>query len=207
MNEAGGRLMSVKADLVREHLVGQVYAEVMERYPGEIPEPLAVEMRRALERVGGPEQGVTAPPETIEIAGDLARIGYLSRVAEAEMFEPAREAPSWLADMLRERRSDEGASWQEAAVAVSRELALAEPDERPDPGGEHPSWRVAGPGGHVRHYVALEAAAERCPKDAEANPRLPERIYKAGDLKRCWMFGFFLRCCEEALPPNASGQP
>jgi hypothetical protein len=197
VNQTPGRLMSVRTDLVREHLVGQIGAAVADRLPGDVPDPVAVEIGGALEAVLGLERAATAPPETAELASDLARAGYLSRVVEAELFEPAGRAPPWLADMLRSRLVP-GDDDRKPAAAVSRELARAEPDGRPDPSEEQASWRIPGPGGHVRHYVALEAAAERCPKDRDGNPRLPERIYTAAELKRCWLFGFFLRCCQEA---------
>lgn len=83
----------------------------------------------------------------------------------------------WLADLLRERPREE----------VARELADAEPLERPSP--DDPcaaSWRIPGPGGHVRHYLALGAAGHR----AEDKPE--------------WLYGFFLRCCEEAAAAAAA---
>jgi hypothetical protein len=197
VNQTPGRLMSVRTDLVREHLVGQLSAAAADRFPGELPDGLAVQIEAALEAVLGLERAATAPPETAELAATLARVGYLTRVIERELFEPARRRASWLGDMLRARLAAEESAWEPAAAALSRELAQAEPNKRADPSGEYASWRVPGPGGHVRHYVALEAAAERCPKDPEGNPRLPERIYSAGELKRCWLYGFLLRCCEE----------
>jgi hypothetical protein len=30
---------------------------------------------------------------------------------------------------------------------------------------------------------------------------LPAGINDAGELKRAWMYGFLVRCCEQALPP------
>ena len=36
---------------------------------------------------------------------------------------------------------------------------------------------------------------------AAAESRLAEGIYDAGELKRSWMYGFLVRCCEEALAP------
>lgn len=199
MNQTPGRLMSVRTDLVREHLVGQLRAAVADRLPGEIPDSVTVEIDGAFDAVLGAERAATAPSENARIAGDLARAGYVTRVVEAEMFEPARRVPSWLTDMLRSRLVSGDDARATAAAALSRELARAEPDGRPDPSEEHASWRVPGPGGHVRHYLAIEAAGECCRKDPRGEPRLPERIYTAGELKRCWLFGFFLRCCQEAL--------
>jgi hypothetical protein len=86
--------------------------------------------------------------------------------------------------MLRARMNDRS-SWPQAAAAVARELASREPLERPQPGDPHAvTWRVPGPGGHVRHYVALRLTAGR------------------RELKRDFVFGFLIRCCEEALSPR-----
>ena len=106
------------------------------------------------------------------------RLGYQTRVVEAELFAPAREAAGWMADALRERMAG-GAGEAEAIEALSAELADAEPEGKPAPDDERAaSWRVPGPGGHVRHFVCLRAAPGR---------------------KREFLYGFFRRCCEEAL--------
>jgi hypothetical protein len=105
----------------------------------------------------------------------LARLGYCLRLAEAELFEPARAPMPGLAERME----------SEGAEDISRELAEAEPPGRPDP-GDYGSWQVPGPGGHVRHYVAMLAAESRAPEDDHARS------------KREFMYGFFLRCCEEA---------
>lgn len=106
-----------------------------------------------------------------EPAASHERRGYLARVVETELFAAAREPMPWLAELLGTR----------TAAEVARELAEAEPLGPPDPGDEHAvTWRVPGPGGHVRHLVAM-AAVEDAPREA----------------KREWLRGFFLRCCEE----------
>jgi len=93
-----------------------------------------------------------------------ARLGYLARIIEVERFAPAGRPATWLSGLLE--ASD--------AKEVSLRLAREEPLEKPTPSEGAPSWRVPGPGGHVRHFLAL----------------------RAGD-KRSWMLGFFARCCEE----------
>jgi hypothetical protein len=130
------------------------------------------------------------PEDAGEEALALARAGYATRVVEHELFEPARRpAPGLAEDLLRhERRHGDRRS---AVVELSRELAATEPPRRPDPHEGTASWRVPGPGGHVRHYVALE---------------LGRRLAAGGEdlvRKRNFMFGFFLRCCEE----SAAGCP
>jgi hypothetical protein len=157
------RLMSVRSDVVKETLVETVCQRVTVRLGETLP-------AAALTALGD--------------APDVARMGYLARVVESELFQPARSSMPGLADMLRRRMSDRS-SWPEAAAAVARELASREPLERPQPGDpDAVTWRVPGPGGHVRHYVALRLTAER------------------RELKRKFVFGFLVRCCEEALSPR-----
>ena len=121
-----------------------------------IEEPLGAETEAALALAGE------------EPRRRLARAGYHARAVELERFAPARAEIPWL------DRAD-----------IS-ELAAAEPAGRPDPGDERAvTWRIPGPGGHVRHYVALCAAAER-PDLAPA------------EAKRAWVLGFLVRCCEQA---------
>ena len=120
------------------------------------------------------------PPAIGGPHAEIASIGWFARVAETARFAPAREPMPWLAERLAGRDAGD----------VAAELAAGEPLERPDPG--HPtssSWLVPGPGGHVRHYLALLAAGDG---DGERLPR-----------KRAWMHGFYLRCCAE----QASGEP
>jgi hypothetical protein len=205
MNQTPTNLMSVRSDLVREYLVEVILDAAKQRFPGEAPTHFASAMRDALGSVVDLERAAVAPDEAVELAERLARIGYLCREVEVDIFEPARAPSAWLGGLLGER-VDDGAtpSWAEAAIAVSTELARGEPDERPNPDDGATSWRIPGPGGHVRHYVALAAIEDQCPKDTEGRPRLPDGL-RPGELKRCWMLGFLLRCCEENPPPAAPG--
>lgn len=129
------------------------------------------------------------PPELLRkaLGPELALLGYCARLAEGDLFEPARQAAPGLRDELEAHGDSDGDGWPAAASEVSRRLADAEPSGRPDPGdGDLMSWSVPGPGGHVRHYVATQAAERR----PHADP---------AEAKRLFMYGFFLRCCEEAL--------
>lgn len=103
----------------------------------------------------------------------LERRGYLARGVETELFEPARAPMPWLAELVAGRDA--------AEVAV--ELAAADPAGRPDP--PEGTWRVPGPGGHVRYFVFLEAFA-RLGLSGEREPH-----------EREWLRGFYRRCCEE----------
>jgi hypothetical protein len=107
----------------------------------------------------------------------MAVAGYCVRMSEADLFEPARRPTPGLGEELVGR----------PAPDLAGELAAAEPPGRPDPDDGAPSWRVPGPGGHVRHYVAMQAAEKRSP---DADP---------AEAKRAFMYCFFLRCCEEAV--------
>jgi hypothetical protein len=117
-------------------------------------------------------------------ASDLAALGYCARLAETDLFEPARTVTPGLAEELERLGPTQKA--QEALFELGRRLAEAEPSDRPDPGDGVTSWRVPGPGGHVRHYLAM-LAVER---------RAPDTDYAAS--KRAFLYGFFVRCCEEA---------
>lgn len=191
----------MRADLVREHLVAQLHEEARQQYPGDVPTPIAAELDRPLDRLGGLERTSALPGETLALAAELARLGYLARIAETELFERAKGPIEWLVECLTQPSAagDEAAAWAGFASACA-EFARQEPDERPDPGPDaSPSWRIPGPGGHVRHYLAIGAAAELGPKDSGGNPQLPRGIHEIGELKRCWLYGFLLRCCEESL--------
>ena len=184
---SGPNFMKVKAELVREVLVGRILDDVLERHERELPAPV--------------EALLDTDEEPRDVTTWLTRAGYLSRVVEVELFEPARSATPGLEQELRERFSDTG-SWPSAVADWSRERAAAEPLERPDPDDEQATtWRVPGPGGHVRHYVARQSIEEVL----HGKPVLEDR--DPAELKRIWTYGFLVRCCEEVLPPEASLEP
>ncbi len=124
----------------------------------------------------------------------LRHAGYLARCVEVDFFEPARRSADWAEDAVTERYEATG-SWPAALAAVCAELALAETVERPSPTDpDAMSWRVPGPGGHVRHFLARRAIEELLQERDK-----PVRGEPA-ELKRPWLYGFFVRACEEALP-------
>ena len=155
------RLMSVDSRLVKDVLVGDL-------------------LRRAEAHA---ERGAGRVVHDEESA--LAVLGYCARMAETELFEPARAATPGLAEQLEKLGPAD--DWRDAAFELSRQLAATEPADRPDPNDDLASWRVPGPGGHVRHYLAMLAAARRAPGADSA------------ECKRAFMYGFFVRCCEESL--------
>ena len=163
-------LISVRTQVVLDTLVDSI----TEAVTGRVDEPLPPEIEEALTATGGDQR--------------LARLGYLARAIEVERFERAREAMPWLSDRL-ERERVEGATWSSAAGWVASALADAEPAERPDPGDARAvSWKVPGPGGHVRYYLAARAASEH-------GGRL------TAEAKRSWLAGFLVHCLEE-VPPS-----
>ena len=112
--------------------------------------PLPAAAEAALARAGD-EEAVRA-----------ARAGWHARMVELDRFERAREPV------------DEQLGGPDACLA----LAGREPLERPQPGDpDAVTWRVPGPGGHVRHYLAAHAVGDG-----------------SVELKRAWVFGFLLAC-------------
>jgi hypothetical protein len=165
-------VIAVRTALVKEVLVSQIADAVQERIR-------AVPLAEAFD-----------PEDAGEEALALARAGYATRIVERELFEPARRTAPDLEERALQRADQLGD--RRAAIAdLSRELASLEPRGKPDPGEGTASWKVPGPGGHIRHYVALE---------------LDRRLAGTGAArKRDFMFGFFVRWCEEVLrePPRA----
>jgi hypothetical protein len=183
-------LVAVDAGLVGQTLVEAVFTRVQERPAPTPPEPVGA----ALD-----------DPDLVLVAGSegrlemqLRRAGYLARVVEAELFDPARQRASWLAQQLQERFADAG-DWGAALAGTCAELARAEPVDKPSP--EDPAastWRIPGPGGHVRHYLArrtIEDALQGRSRPLDGDP---------ADLKIAWVYGFVVRACEEVLPHEAT---
>ncbi len=184
---ARGR-MAVQQELVREHLVAPLHARamaLMKELDAEALERGWEEARRALApEVGSDEEGK-------RLARDLARAGYAAREAELEMLEPARAGAGWLAEQITARveNGEDGAAARRSACI---ELALTEPDERASPSSGAASWRVPGPGGHVRHLLALDAADELVGEGGGP----PRGLDRRRDVKRCWLYGFLVRAAE-----------
>lgn len=155
-------LISVRTRVVLDTLVGSITETVLAR----LDEPLPPAVETDLAATAGDAR--------------LVRMGYLARAVEVERFERAREQMPWLADRL--------ARAGEAVPALAAELAEGEPVGRPEPGDAGAvTWTVPGPGGHVRHYLAAQAA------DAGG-----ERLTAAA--KRSWVTGFLIHCIGEAAP-------
>jgi hypothetical protein len=161
----GSGVMRVRTELVLEQLVSRILGRALELEPESIPADAA----RVLE--SGPE------PHR------LARLGYASRIAETELFQPARTPMPELNKML-DQRTAAGEDRAEAVVSMCAELAADEPDEKPDPG--QGSWRVPGPGGHVRHFLSLAAADELTHGSSNGEPPVSREL-SSGEAKRCFL--------------------
>lgn len=154
----GGGLISVRADVAASLLIDGLYEAAVARSIGAAwPGPIAVFCERQ------PDPAA-------------ARLGYLSRLIERERFPVAGTEMPWLVERLGAAAGD--------ADAVALALAREEPLEKPAPADGAPSWRVPGPGGHVRHFLAVRAAD-----------------------KRSWLAGFFRACCEEVGPRRRAAPP
>jgi hypothetical protein len=188
----GGRI-AVEPELVREHVVAPLKSRTMGILEGNRPEALEEgwdDARRAL----APEAGHDQDAE--RLARALAEAGYACREAELEMFEPARSEIPWLEDEIG-ARTEPGQDSAGASRRACVELALTEPEERPSPDSAAVSWQVPGPGAHVRHLVALEVADELTERLTPGRSDPPRGISRRRDVKRCFLYGFLVRCYEE----------
>lgn len=184
MSTDPGRYVPVNTSLLLQTLVEAVHEQVEERRARRelVKTPPALDADHALIGDNDP-----ALDRTLRVCG------YLARVIEVDIFEPAQREADWVPEKVAAARAHAGDE-DEAVAVLCGELAQAEPIDKPDPDDpDAMSWQVPGPGGHVRHYVARRAIEEVL-RDREA----PIEGDPA-DLKRAWMYGFFVRTCEEAL--------
>jgi len=188
MSDERSGLVPVDTGLVLQTLVERMFGLIEGRRSEGPPEPVAGVLAAADLRLAGGDPQVEA---------DLRYAGYLARVVELELFEPARRAAEWIPELLIERFAST-ATWDEAVAGTCADLARSEPLGKPSPDDVAAmSWRVPGPGGHVRHFLARRTIEEYL-READAPVESPE------ELKRPWMYGFFVRACEEALPAGAT---
>jgi len=181
--------IAVDAGLVGQTLVEAVFARVQERPPPSPPDPVGAAL-------DDPDQELAPFEGRLEM--QLRRAGYLARVVEVELFDPAKQPATWLAALVRERVAQTG-DWALALAGACTDLARAEPIDKPHPDDPAAAtWRIPGPGGHVRHYLArrtIEEHLQGMDRQVGGDP---------ADLKIPWTYGFFLRACEEVLPHDAA---
>jgi hypothetical protein len=178
--------IAVDAGLVGQTLVEAVFTRVQQRPAPTPPDPVDGALNDPLLSFARDGEA------RLEMA--LRRAGYLARVVEAELFEPARQHATWLEARLRERRTEAG-GWAAAVSGTCADLARAEPVGKPHPDDPAAAlWRIPGPGGHVRHYLArrtIEDQLQGRDRPVDGDP---------AELKIPWAYGFFVRACEEVLP-------
>ena len=120
-----------------------------------------------------------------------ARLGYLARAAEYAMCEAAQELDDELLDTLAARLDDAEPgphATQDTVAELAAELALAEPMDA-QAGEDGAFWSLPGAAGELR--VALRdhfARALSRPQDVS--------LY---ELRRTWMYGYFLRALQECF--------
>ncbi|MBA2256972.1 MAG: hypothetical protein H0W05_07135 [Thermoleophilaceae bacterium] len=179
----------MRTDVAAAFLIDGLFEAAVDRLARPLEPESVATLDRALAAVAGDDAGRGKEA----LAARLARGGYATRVAESERFEPARESSPVVGRLLDERFAESRGDAIEASVLVSAELALTEPAERPLPDDERAaSWRVPGPGGHVRHHVARRFIQRETAQDGRTSTT--EHVEEQ---KRFWFYGFFIRCCEE----------
>jgi hypothetical protein len=184
------RYVPVNTSLLLQTLVEAVHEQMLERRAA----GALLALPRALYASDRPLAGDNEPA----LDRDLRLAGYIARLVEVDLFEPAQGVAPWAPAMLEELYAESG-DWTQAVVTACSELAFKEPVEKPDPDDpDAMSWHVPGPGGHVRHYLARRTI------DEFLRPREEPIEGDPADLKRPWMYGFFVRTCEEALPDGVT---
>lgn len=189
MSTDHGRFVPVNTSVLLQTLVEAVNEQVQERLAVRalLETPPSLEAEHALIGDNDP-----ALDRSLRVAG------YIARLVEVELFEPAQRVADWVPERVRAHGEDTE-DVDEAVAALCVELARAEPIGKPSPDDPAAmSWRVPGPGGHVRHFLArraIEDVLQGRDKPIEGDP---------ADLKRAWMYGFFVRTCEEALAEDAA---
>ena len=192
MSPDQSRFVPVNTNVLLQTLVEAVNEQVQERRATRalLQTPAALEADHPL--VGDNEPALDRA---------LRVSGYIARMVEVDLFEPARGFAEWVLPSIEPHYARAG-NYDEAISALCGELAIAEPVGKPDPDDPAAmSWHVPGPGGHVRHYVARRAIEELLREREEPVDGDP------ADLKKAWMYGFFVRTCEEALADEADATP
>jgi hypothetical protein len=186
----GDELVAVPEDEVARY--GEAITEAVSAlYPGDVSEAEVKRYQTAILMIVNDLPRLQSMPEqAFASAQSIARFGYLTRQIEVDRFGPFDHGqpgfPELLMKCLRETDDEDPVS----AVCVS--WSLQEP-EHPRP--EEPSllWLIPGLGGHIRDALSENAVVSLTPEEG-----LPDGI-SFSELKKCWRFGFFYRCCEEVI--------
>ncbi|CAA9529532.1 MAG: hypothetical protein AVDCRST_MAG67-4006 [uncultured Solirubrobacteraceae bacterium] len=192
MSTDQGGFLPVNTNVLVQTLVESVHAQVEERRASRelVQTPPSLQADHML---------IVDDEHALERA--LRVSGYLARLVEVELFEPARRPAGWVPEKVAAYRA-RAETEDDAVAALCGDLALAEPVGKPSP--DDPAamtWQVPGPGGHVRHYLARRAIEELL-RDRE-HPVAGD----PADLKRAWVYGYLVRTCEEALADQSTQAP
>lgn len=163
-----------------------------------LDEPTSEDVQIAL--IAGLGQAVGETPQTLsggtrDVAGTIARSGYLARVVETELLRGAHAPDETVLAELAGRLN--GTDWTNAVIESAMRWATAEP-VNPTSDSESMAWRVAGLGGDLRAFHASMLTFATLEMFGYAAPSLPPG-WSLDGLQRAFFYGFFLRCGEEAL--------
>lgn len=143
-------------------------------------------------RVGLPRVAQRDCSEPAMVAGETAaRLGYFARLGEYTMFVVAQDPDDALLDTLAARLEDvaPGPSGVAGVVAkLAADLVRVEPmDAQEGPRGAF--WSLPGAGGEARG-----ALRDRLARTLRRSPDVS--LY---ELRRTWMYGYFLRALQECF--------
>jgi hypothetical protein len=187
--QGGPGRIAVRPELVDEHLISPLHSRAMALLE-ELDDDVLAEGWEEARRALAPE--ATGNDEAERLALSLARAGYAAREAEVEAFESAGGRFERLSEAIASR-TEAGENAAAARRGACLELALSEPEQRPETDSGAVSWLVPGPGAHVRHLLALRAADQLLGEGG----RPPKGLERRRDVKRCWLYGLLMRCSEE----------
>lgn len=172
-------------DLLRE----RVEAE----YPGQPSEATDAAIRVAVHLVvPDPPEGVTS--EEMQHAVSVANIGYLFRKVEAEFVDADSNDDGDMTEALLALREShpEWETWFAAVTGSAQICALGEGMT----GDQTIQWKLPGVGAQARSmFVTSTVEGMAAPGGRALTPE---------HYRRCWSYGWYLRCFEDAMPPGAA---
>lgn len=181
-----------------EEIDEQKLNDFLSRLHRKLDGPTSEEVDIAL--IAGLAQAVGETPQTLsegtrDVAGTIARSGYLARVVETEMLVGAHAPDEAVLGELSGRLSD--SSWTNPVVEAAMRWAMAAPVDPTR--SESMAWKIAGLGADLRAFHASMLTFATLEMFGYAVPSLPPG-WPLDGLQRAFFYGFFLRCGEEALP-------
>lgn len=172
----------------QHRMVRELEGFVMDAMAG----PQIEESILGLLRAGLPRVAQRDCSEAALAAGQTAaRLGYLARSGEHAMFAVAQEPDDALLDALAARLENVApgpSATQDAVAELAADLVRAEPIDA-QPGTPGAFWSLPGAGGDAR--VTLR---DRLARTLRRSPDVS--LY---ELRRTWMYGYFLRALQECF--------